>query len=68
MAAPFCINHSALILQNDKIILTELRTWGIRQNVIYASLTAFTKGISELYLKGCEWRLNGSGIKVLVLF
>ena len=45
MAAPFCINHSALILQNDKIILTELRTWGIRQNVIYASLTAFPKGI-----------------------
>ena len=68
MAAPFCINHSAHILQNDKIILMELRTFRTKQNVIYASLTAFPKGISELYLKGCEWRLNGSGIKVLVLF
>ncbi len=45
MAAPFCINHSALILQNDKIILTELRTLGTKQNVIYASLTAFPKSI-----------------------
>lgn len=45
MAAPFCINHSALILQNDKIILMELRIFRTKQNVIYASLTAFPKGI-----------------------
>lgn len=45
MAAPFCINHSTLILQNDKIILMELRTFRTKQHVIYASLTAFPKGI-----------------------
>jgi len=26
------------------------------------------QGYFELYLKECEWRLNGSEIKVLVLF
>ncbi len=40
----FRINHSTHLL-NDKITLTELRTFGTKQNVICVSLMAFPKSI-----------------------
>ena len=39
------VSITARILLNDKTILMELRTFGTKQNVIYASLTAFPKSI-----------------------
>ena len=46
---------TAHILLNDKTILTELRTFGSKQNVIYVSLTVFLKSILS-----CIWRsVNG---------
>ena len=39
------LSITAHILLNDKTILMELRTFGTKQNAIYASLTAFPKSI-----------------------
>ena len=63
------VSITAHILQNDKVILTALRTFGANQNVSKRHLRKFNgipKEHFELYLKECKWRFNHGEIKVQI--
>jgi len=63
----FCINHSTYFAERQNHI-NGIENLGNQAKRHLRKFNGIPQGCSELYLKECEWRLNGSGIKVLVLF